>query len=1025
MSVYPPPLSESPIFNPAFFTETVTSVIGGGSTPTTQYVEFPDAQGAVTFEANGGDNQLVVGAEALTIGYDRLTTPKGIAFSGEGFGYDNGATVSTTTWSNLQIKVQAVSALAPAQDATTLNVNDAICIQNGESPTGTNTIILSTSAGENQLLLNDSAGTEGYVLTSGGPDGSLSWSAGGGGGSQNLASVLTVGSVADLDQSITLSTTSSAEKTNVLDGTGMVVDNVETIDGDTIESKCEISDTLARFSTFNSAQIPSPSIPTYSSLLQADSLVLTDNKYIDSAYITHTLTLEASRIGIDDNFGEVGQVLGKDENNNPAWITGGGGGGTTLEQAITNGGGVATSSFQLNAIDTLDPIYAEMAYDGFVVQNVVNGPLFPPIPTTTTSTLSPASLVLVSAVSGGNTTSATLGVNSLAYLQGDFEAEYDYNHMRIYDDNKGTPISTYISPNDITLFDTSFGNSLEISRNKFKIGADNGSAGQVIGKDENNDLAWITAGGGGSQNLASVLDVEPAGLADVGQNINIPAGDIAQYIGVNSFMSGDALYISANETSTPNEITDYTGFNIEGFSTFRIDTISDPQTQVQTDMTPASTNIKNISGDPSTTATQLLNTQNATSITLQSDSIVSSVSTTDKSAILTADSLDIQDFSSEDLGVLTKNSLEFTHITDSETDTSILLENGESPSLTLTYNFYSEDPVITSTNVISPTTMVITNGNIPQTTTFSATGMGTGSTTQPLNINAPFTLVSPVIDTPDLPLCYTPYAGYGDALIVYNNVGIVPEVSNGYAEVIFQNISATSQSSNITAICESDGDYMTMGQVSQTGTALYNTFFEIQGAGYMSSTGHQIIGANSAGSADKSVVISYGNGTAGGFQVSPTGAIGFDATPLVVDGVVSLQDAEFGNAGQFLISQGDTLPPVWTSPSTQQIVSTSGNVNSTLSINSVIGVLVITPTAGTTAGRTFNLPNPPPPVGYVLSVNNLSGVGWTLATTETNGYLIFQANRASTISIGINASGVLRYLGNIDFSGTIRPCWSL
>jgi hypothetical protein len=853
----------------------------------------------------------------------------------------------------------------------------------------------------------------------------MTWEPSGGGGSQNLASVLTVGSVADLDQSITLSTTSSAERTNVLDGTGMVVDNVETIDGDTIESKSEISDTLARFSTFNSAQIPSPSIPTYSSLLQADSLTFTDNKFEDPDYITHTITLEAYRIGIDGDFGEIGQVLGKDEDNNPAWITGGGGGGTTLEQAITNGGGVATSSFQLNAIDTLDPIYAGMAYNGFVVQNVVNGPLFPPIPTTTTNTISSASLVLVSAVSGSETKTTTIGVDSVSYRTSTngYEAEYEEDHMRMLNDNKGTPISTYISPNDITLFDTSFGNSLEISRNKFKIGADNGSAGQVIGKDENNDLAWITAGGG-SQNLASVLDVSPAGLANVGQNINIPAGDIAQYIEVNSFMSGDALYISANETSTPNEITDYTGFNIEGFSTFRIDTISDPITQVQTDMTPASTNIKSISGDPSTTATQLLNTQNATSITIQSDSIVSSVSTTNKSAILTADSLDIQDFSSEDLGVLNKNSLEFTHTTASETDTSILLENGESPSLTLTYNFYSEDPVITSTNVISPTTMVITNGNIPQTTTFSATGMGTDSITQPLNINAPFTLVSPVIDTPDLPLCYTPNAGYGDALIVYNNVGVVPDVSDGFAEVIFQNISATSQSSNIIAICESDGDYMTMGQVSQTGTALYNTLFEIQGAGYMSSTGNQIIGANSSGSADKSVVIAYGNGTAG-FQVSPTGAIGFDAEPLVVDNVVSLQDAEFGNAGQFLISQGDTLPPVWTSPSSQQIVSTSGNVNSTLSINSVIGVLVITPTAGLTSGRVFFLPNPPPPVGYVLSVNNLSGVAWTLTTTETNGYLLFQANRTSSFNVGINASGVLRYLGNIDFSGTSRPCWSL
>jgi len=762
-------------------------------------------------------------------------------------------------------------------------------------------------------------------------------------------------------------------------------------------------------------------------LLQADSLTFTDNKYIDPEYITHTLTLEASRIGIDGDFGEVGQVLGKDEDNNPAWITGGGGGGTTLEQAITNGSGYATSSFQIQQIES--PNYTEMADDGFVAYNVDNGPLLPPIPTTTSSTLSPASLVLVSAVSGSETKTTTIGVDSVSYRTSTngYEAEYDEDHMRVWLDGKGSPIYTTIYPNEITLYDDTFamvGGTLKIERNKFEIGNDAGSAGQAIGKDVNGDLAWITAGGGGSQNLASVLDVDPAGLANLGQNINIPAGDIAQYVGVNSFMSGDAVYISANETSTPNEITDYTGFNIEGYSTFRIDTISDPQTQVQTDITPASTNIRNISGDPSITATSFGNTQNATSITIQSDSIVSSVSTTTKSAILTADSLDIQDFSSEDLGVLNKNSLEFTHTTASETDASILLENGESPSLTLTYNFYSEDPVITSTNVINPTTMVITDGNIPQTTTFSATGMGTDSITQPLTINAPFTLVSPVIDTPDLPLCYTPNAAYGDALLVYNDVGVVPDVSDGFAEVIFQNISATSQSSNVIAICESDGDYMTMGQVSQTATNLYDTLFEIRGAGYMSSTGHQILGANSSGSADKSVVIGYANATAG-LQVNPSGAVGFDAAPLVVGTEVTLQDADFGDAGQYLVSQGNASPPVWTSPSSQQIVSTSGNVNSTLSINSVFGLLVITPTAGTTSGRVFFLPNPPPPVGYLLSVNNLSGVAWTLTTTETNGYVLFQTNRTTSVNIGLNASGVLRYLGNIDFSGTSRPCWSL
>jgi len=569
MSVYPPPLSQSQIFNPTYFSETTTAIIGGGSsTPTVDYLEFPDAQGAETFSSNAGDNTLVVGASELSIEYDKLSVPKGIAMNGQGFAFNNGTTVSTTTWSGLQTKIEAIQALAPASDSTTLNVNDAITIQNGESPTATNTIIISASAGDNQLLLNDDAGTAGYVLTSGGADGSMTWA----------------------------------------------------------------------------------------------------------------------------------------------------------------------------------------------------------------------------------------------------------------------------------------------------------------------------VGGGSTPSLADVLDVSPAGVANLGQSITIPAGDIDQYLGVKLTMEGDSVIVSANETSTPDEITDQSQLTFQGFSTFRTDTISDPKTQVSNDMTPTYTIIKDISGDLEATATQLTNTMSASSILLQNDSVVAEELTTNSSVEMT------------------------------------------NSALTLTSNSYSENPVITSTNVISPTTMVITNGTLSQTTTFSATGMGTDSTTQPLNINAPFTLVSPVISTEDLPLCYTPSAGYGDALVVYNNVGVVPSVSAGFAEVIFQNISATSQSSNIIAICESDGDYMTVGQVSQTGTALYDTLFEIQGAGYCSSTGHQILGANSSSSADKSVVIAYGNGT-GGFQVSPSGAIAFDATPLVADGVVSLQDGDFGDAGQYLVSQGDASPPVWTSLSTPSLdaVLTEGN----------------------------------------------------------------------------------------------------
>jgi hypothetical protein len=736
MSVYPPPLSQVPIFNPNDFTETVTSVIGGSTTPSETYLEFPTAQGAETWTANSGNNELVVGAGSISIGYDLLTEAKGIAFSGQGFGYNDGTTTTNTTWSNLQTKVQAVSALAPAQDATTLNVNDAICIQNGESPTGTNTIIISASAGDNQLLLNDSAGAEGQVLTSGGADGSMTWET-----PNPIVSTLDyyITTVSPYFQYPPVAPTELFVNTyqyygwyfinsvalrkiswyfapdyamTVADVKGMYMNyfNITTTSNDdlpfmTIYTKPTGSGDIIPGFAHSSATYVANFTPTattpYCSFMnisgtqpdpfpyghQLGSMILSPvapnprGEYLPTEEVLAVAVGTNSTSPVNQvNFvmNKVGICLAQGNQENILnWqdLASGGGGTTTLEEAITNGSGVATTSFQIQGSTTN---YSQMANNGFIVQNVNNGSLEPPIPTTTTSTLSPASLILINSVSGGDTITTTLEVNSLSYrITGNgYEAEYEEDHMRVWDANKGNPRYTTIYPNEITLYNTlDDTQGLIIQRNKFQIGADAGSAGQVIGKDVSGNLAWIAGGGGGSQNLASVLDVSPAGLADEGQNINIPAGDIAQYLGVNSFMSGDALYISANETSTPNEITDYTGFNIEGFSTFRIDTISDPHTQVQTDMTPASTTIKNISGEPSTTATQLLNTQNATSITIQSDSIVSSVSTTNKSAILTADSLDIQDFSSEDRGVFNKHSLEFTHTTSSETDASILLDN--------------------------------------------------------------------------------------------------------------------------------------------------------------------------------------------------------------------------------------------------------------------------------------------------------------------------------------------------------------
>ena len=300
MSAYPPPTSQSPNFNPTFFATTTTTAVVNSSSQA--YLQYPTAQGSETFTGNSGNNQLVVGASSVQIGYDKLTTPKGIEITGAGFYYDNGDVISTTTWANLQTKVEAVAALAPATDATTLNVNDAITIQNGETPVGTNTIILSTSAGYNQLLLNDNAGTVGQVLTSGGEDGSLTWSAGGGGGSQNLASVLaqSPAGAADPNQSIYLTGTSG---TPVFSNVG--VDS-------TINTSTVVHDYYINMSYTDSDENYHATCETGAVYIQSQ-LSAGDTSY-SMEFVNYNSAL-GSTIGygnqlfLNDNAGTIGQVL--------------------------------------------------------------------------------------------------------------------------------------------------------------------------------------------------------------------------------------------------------------------------------------------------------------------------------------------------------------------------------------------------------------------------------------------------------------------------------------------------------------------------------------------------------------------------------------------------------------------------------------------------------------------------------------------------------------------------------------------
>jgi hypothetical protein len=129
----------------------------------------------------------------------------GILFNSTGFAYQSLTSLASITWENLSTKIQAIAALSQASNATTLNINNAITIQNGETspspPLQYIKFFADPADGHNKLSLSGDIGQPNHVLASGGANGSLAWVSGGGGGGNNptLAQVLNEGAVADRD----------------------------------------------------------------------------------------------------------------------------------------------------------------------------------------------------------------------------------------------------------------------------------------------------------------------------------------------------------------------------------------------------------------------------------------------------------------------------------------------------------------------------------------------------------------------------------------------------------------------------------------------------------------------------------------------------------------------------------------------------------------------------------------------------------------------------------------------------------
>ena len=279
MATYDPPDHTVPTFNPNLFTGLRYSANLGVVAPT-GFLEFPVAQGAETFNYTANGNSVTLSEDGIAVAGGEFTTPFGVAFNSLGFAYNNGATTSTVSWENIQTKIAAIQPISQAPNSTTLAVNNAISIQDGETTDPPLTsMLLSAAAGINTLSLNGDFGTAGQVLQSGGDAGTMYWGTGAAPGTVGtLAEVMNSapnGNVASKDLDMNTFSITNVNMVNATgglvnentNGIGALYDNsllLQATDGTQLEIQADASANLVingptlnpEFLTFSNQSLP-------------------------------------------------------------------------------------------------------------------------------------------------------------------------------------------------------------------------------------------------------------------------------------------------------------------------------------------------------------------------------------------------------------------------------------------------------------------------------------------------------------------------------------------------------------------------------------------------------------------------------------------------------------------------------------------------------------------------------------------------------------------------------------------------
>jgi len=167
---------------------------------------------------------------------------------------------------------------------------------------------------------------------------------------------------------------------------------------------------------------------------------------------------------------------------------------------------------------------------------------------------------------------------------------------------------------------------------------------------------------------------------------------------------------------------------------------------------------------------------------------------------------------------------------------------------------------------------------------------------------------------------------------------------DSFGQVLLQNKNdGANASMNLCLLNNSLGtDYMAVGINSNNFASYYNTLFEIPNAGYISHSTDLILGPQSDHSSTSRTYLTYADGLKA-LELNEYGALGWDAS---YNG--TLQEGNFGSAGQALMSSGSAAPPVWVGGLIRQVAYGSGA--QTVQSAPIIDLLSATPISFPAAG---------------------------------------------------------------------------